>query len=67
MEPTDHMPVARALADVLHEALERGETVDLPGLGAFKVDHQPSTLEKRSDGTVTLQPPRNAVAFEAPS
>lgn len=67
MEPTNHLPVAQALADVAREALERGEAVALPNLGAFTVNHQPSTLEKRPDGTVALHPPQNTVAFEADS
>jgi nucleoid DNA-binding protein len=48
---------------VVREALVRGETIEVPGLGRFHVHHQPSQIEEQADGQVLMIPPRDEVAF----
>jgi len=55
--------VARALADVIGEALAQGHAVDVPGLGRFRRRHEAGRLVPHGDGTV-MQPPADVVAFE---
>ncbi len=52
-----------ALVAVVREALERGEEVDIPGLGTFRVKYQPSEAEELSTGKVVMRPPRNEIIF----
>ena len=51
------------LADVVREALANGEEVTLPGLGTFRVEHQPSEMAEDEDGQVIMRPPRDEVVF----
>ena len=52
-----------ALAEVVRQALARGEEVRVPELGTFHVEHRPSTPAEQPDGTVLMQPPRNEIIF----
>ncbi|QXD15362.1 HU family DNA-binding protein [Rhodocaloribacter litoris] len=63
MPETPMEPVARALADILREALVRGESVHVPGLGTFEVRHQPSQVMEEGGLSVVL-PPRDVVVFK---
>ncbi len=56
--------VAEALAEIVREALEQGRAVEVPELGAFRVEHRSSEIEERGDGTLVMHPPRNEVVFE---
>ena len=58
---TEH--VAKALAEVIREALIRNEKVDVHGLGTFEVTHHSSREEEAPDGRLLLQPPRDVVDF----
>jgi nucleoid DNA-binding protein len=55
--------VIDAFIDVVREQLEQGESVEVPSLGTFAVEHRPSELTEE-DGTRRLVPPRNVVVFE---
>lgn len=55
--------VIDAFIEVLREQLEKGESVEVPSLGTFAVEHRPSTVEQE-DGNRRLVPPRNVVVFE---
>lgn len=55
--------VIDAFVTVLREQLEQGETVEVPSLGTFSVEHRPTTVEK-TEGNRRLLPPRNVVVFE---
>lgn len=51
------------LADIVREALSRGETIHVPGLGTFAVAHRSSQIEEQPNGQVTMKPPRDEVVF----
>lgn len=57
--------VAAALADIIGEVLRKGQDVRVPGLGTFRVHHQVSQVERRSDGEIVMKPPRDVIAFAA--
>jgi nucleoid DNA-binding protein len=56
--------VAEALGDCVRDALERGETVEVPGMGTFRVEHRPSQMDEQPDGQFSVRPPRNVVVFD---
>lgn len=54
--------VIDAFIAVVRDQLEKGEDVEVPSLGTFAVEHQPSEVEE-DDGKRRLLPPRNVVVF----
>lgn len=56
--------VAEALSQCVRESLERGEPTKVPGLGAFRVEHQSSQMQEPEEGRISLSPPRNEIVFE---
>ena len=54
--------VIDAFIDVLREQLEEGESVEVPSLGTFSVEHRPSEVEAENDQQ-RLAPPRDEVVF----
>ncbi len=63
MENPTPEQVAQALAELVQDALMRGESVEIPGLGTFYVNHRGSTTERLPDGRVVLHPPCDLPAF----
>ncbi len=57
----------QALADVLQEALSRGEAVQIPGFGTLSVAHQSAEIARDPNGGFSLRPPRRSVRFEPES
>lgn len=55
--------VIDAFIEIIRDQLEKGETVEVPSLGTFAVEHRPSKVEE-DDGNRRLVPPRNVVVFE---
>lgn len=53
-----------AFVRVVRQKLEHGETIEVPGLGTFMVEHQPSTLKENPDGENYMDPPKDVVHFE---
>lgn len=53
-----------AFVRVVREKLEEGETVEVPGLGTFRVEHQPSELQEHPDGENCMVPPKDVIHFE---
>jgi len=53
-----------AFARILRQKLEEGETVEVPGLGTFTVEHHPSEMKESDDGETYMAPPRDAVHFD---
>jgi len=56
--------VIKAFSQIMREKLENGETVKVPGLGTFSVEHQPSQMKENPDGGSYMAPPRNVVSFD---
>lgn len=56
--------VIRAFSRVMREKLENGETVEVPGLGTFSVEHRPSRMVETADGETRMAPPRDVVTFD---
>jgi nucleoid DNA-binding protein len=52
-----------AFVRVLRQRLEQRESVDVPGLGTFSVEHRPSHRREMPDGEDEMVPPRDVVAF----
>ena len=53
-----------AFVRVLRRQLENGESVQVPGLGTFSVEHRPSERKQDSDGDDYMAPPRDQVVFD---
>ncbi|PSQ66986.1 MAG: hypothetical protein BRD25_01775, partial [Bacteroidetes bacterium QH_1_61_8] len=56
--------VINAFSRVMREKLENGETVEVPGLGTFSVEHRPSRMTEDADGESYMAPPRDVVTFD---
>lgn len=56
--------VIRAFAQIMREKLENGETVTVPGLGTFSIEHRPSQKKEDADGEIYMAPPRDVVTFD---
>lgn len=55
--------VESVLADVVRDALSRGDSVRVPRLGTFSVRHLSSSIERTESGERKMQPPRDEVVF----
>lgn len=53
-----------AFVRILREQLEKGETVEVPALGTFSVEHHPSEMKESPDGENYMAPPQDVVHFE---
>ncbi len=62
MESPSAEDVIDAFTEVLEDQLGAGNTIEVPSLGTFSVEHRPSEVEK-DDGIRRLAPPRNEVTF----
>lgn len=56
--------VIAAFSRVMRKKLENGDTVEVPGLGTFSVEHEPSQMNEKSDGDSYMAPPRDVVRFD---
>mgnify|MGYP006278337285 CR=1 FL=1 len=56
--------VIGAFAQIMREKLENGETVQVPSLGTFSIEHQPSQMQENENGESYMAPPRNVVSFD---
>lgn len=56
--------VIHAFARVMREKLENGETVEVPGLGTFSIEHRPSQMKENDEGESYMAPPRDVVTFD---
>ena len=65
MDTPSKEQVAKALADVISDVLRKGQDVRVPDLGTFRIHHQVSHVERRSDGEIVMKPPRDVIAFSA--
>jgi nucleoid DNA-binding protein len=56
--------VIDAFSRVMRKKLENGDTVEVPGLGTFSVEHQASQMKENADGESHMAPPRDVVQFD---
>ena len=52
-----------AFAEIVRAKLAQGQSVEVPGLGEFRIQHQGSRVENRDNGQVVVHPPKNLVDF----
>lgn len=64
MDNTVNDETSQAIAAILRDALIEGHHMAVPGLGTFRVKHEPSRVEARPDGSEEMIPPRDVVTFE---
>lgn len=55
--------VEAVLAQYVQEQLLQGETMHVPGLGAFSVEHRSSEVVQHPDGRSVMKPPADEVVF----
>lgn len=53
------------LAELLRERMTSGESLHIPGLGTFSVEHQLSSVEEQEGEQIVMAPPRDTVVFES--
>lgn len=53
--------VIDAFVDILRDQLAESNTVEVPALGTFSVEHRPSVMDEEEQA---LTPPRDIVKFE---
>jgi len=56
--------VIDAFSRIMRKKLENGDTVEVPGLGTFSVEHQASQMKENADGESHMAPPRDVVRFD---
>jgi len=64
MSPPSAQDTIDAFVRVLRRKLENGETIKVPELGTFSVEHRPSEKKKTPAGEDYMVPPRDVVHFE---
>ena len=55
----------KVFSDVIRNQIMMKKTVEISGLGTFKVVHFTQKQEQRADGTTAIMPPRDAIEFIA--
>lgn len=56
--------VIEAFTRVVRDQLKQGNSVEVPQLGTFDVEHQPSQMKEDETGETYMAPPRDVVTFE---
>lgn len=56
--------VIHAFAKAVRGKLEDHQSIQVPGLGTFDVEHHESQLTEGEDGEPRMAPPRDVVTFE---
>jgi len=64
VEQPDSDALLRAFAAILRQRLMHRESVEIPGLGTFDVQHEASRVRQGDDGGRALLPPRDLLTFE---
>lgn len=68
LDPIMSSPTAKeviaAFSRVIRDQLEQGETVSVPELGTFSVEHQASEMKEDAEGQTYMAPPRDVVTFD---
>jgi len=63
MNPPSAEDVIEAFARVVRTELVDGESIRVPGLGTFLVEHRPSEMKDLEDDAPRMVPPRDVVQF----
>ena len=56
--------VIQAFVAIVRDELVSGESLHVPGLGTFSVEHRASEMKEMDDGPNRMLPPRDVVRFE---
>ena len=48
---------------LIRQKLSQGETVTLGRIGSIEIEHVPTVVETREDGTVEIFPPKNKIRY----
>lgn len=56
--------VIEAFTRVVRDQLQQGNSVEIPQLGTFDVEHHPSQMKEDDTGETYMAPPRDVVTFE---
>lgn len=56
--------VIQAFVAVVRDQLTAGESLHVPGLGTFSVEHRDSEMKETEDGPDRMLPPRDVVRFD---
>lgn len=64
MSSSSAKEIVSAFTTILRDQLKDGQTVEVPGLGTFSVEHQPSEVVEDEAGNRQMRPPRNSVTFD---
>lgn len=56
--------VIEAFAQVVREQLEQGNSIEVPELGTFEVEHRPSQMKEDESGESYMAPPRDEITFQ---
>lgn len=54
----------KAFGLTIRDQIIMKNSVEVKGLGTFKADHTNQTQEKRADGKVVMQPPKDSIEFK---
>lgn len=52
-----------ALGRIIRRTLKDGESIHVPDLGTFAVEHTPSEMKKDENDTIVMVPPKDSVTF----
>ncbi len=55
--------VEQALAEIVREALATRQTVQVPGLGVFRIERHAAARRRAKEGGEEFIPPRNEILF----
>ena len=55
----------RAFGLTIRDQVIMKNTIEIDGLGTFSAHHKSQEQEKRSDGTLVMQPPKDSIEFKA--
>ncbi|PEN15174.1 hypothetical protein CRI94_02505 [Longibacter salinarum] len=55
--------IIHAFARAVRDSLEKGESVRVPGLGRFDIEHRQSQMVETDEGEATMAPPRDVISF----
>ena len=52
-----------ALGRIIRRTLKDGDSIHVPELGTFSVEHKPSEMKKDENDNIVMVPPQDSVSF----